>query len=187
MVEDVTNQRVYRLVSTKNRFHLTKLFFALFNDIRICILRHNVIFCVDEMQCVLVQLEMNNTALIVNRSGRSIFDGLRHIINVNVITEHFTGAAVFGGNRSAGKSDISSVWQAVSDNSGCADDCFCFNLSIFFLLHNNLFSQAILPTVRFISHDEDISTLGEGFSTFLKLLHCCKDDAVCLPVRQQFL
>ena len=109
VVEDVTNQRVYRLVSTKNRFHLTKLFFALFNDIRICILRHNVIFCVDEMQCVLVQLEMNNTTLIVNRSGSTIFDGLRRIINVNAITEHFTGASVFGGNRSAGKPDISSV------------------------------------------------------------------------------
>ena len=38
-----------------------------------------------------------------------------------------------------------------------------------------------------ICHNDNIPTLRQCFSAFLKLLHCCKDNAVCLTICQKFL
>ncbi|MPN19817.1 hypothetical protein SDC9_167189 [bioreactor metagenome] len=82
---------------------------------------------------------MYNTALVVDRSGCTVLHGLGHIINVDVITEHLTGAAVFRGNRGSGKANVCSIRQAVSDNAGSTNNTLGDFFTVLILGHLNLF------------------------------------------------
>ena len=95
MVENIANKRIDRVVVAENSFHLSKLFFALFNHFGIGILGHNVVFGVNQLQRLFIKIKFDNTALIVNRAGSTVLDSLSHIVNVYVIAEHLTSASVF--------------------------------------------------------------------------------------------
>ena len=95
MVENIVHKRADGLVSPQNCLHLAKFLLTLFDNIRIGILCHQVILIVNKMQRLFIKLEMDDTAFIVNRSGRSVLNCLRHIVNVDIITEHLTGAPIF--------------------------------------------------------------------------------------------
>ena len=137
MVENIVYQRTDRLVGPQNCLHLAKFFFALFDNIRIGILCHQVILIVNKMQRLFIKLEMDDAAFIVNRSGRSILNCLSHIVNVDIITEHLTGAAVFRRDRCASKANICSVRERITDDSGSTDDGLGLNLAVFLLAHYN--------------------------------------------------
>ena len=147
------------LISPQNCFHLTKFFFALFDNVWIGILRHQVILIINEMQRFFIQLKMNDPALIVNRSGRTVLNRLCHIINIDIITEHFTGAAILRRDRRTGKTDVCSVRKAVPDNTGSANDGLRFHLAVFLLPNHNFLCQSVLAAMRLICHDDDIPAL----------------------------
>ena len=94
MIYNVVDQGVDGLLSTQNRLHLAQFLFALFDDIRISILSHDVILLINQVQCAFIQFEMNDSALIVDRPCRSIFHSLRHIVNVDIIAENLAGAPI---------------------------------------------------------------------------------------------
>ena len=137
MVENIVYQRTDRLVSPQNRLHLAKFLFALFDNIRIGILCHQVILIVNKMQGLFIKLEMDDAAFIVNRSGRSVLNCLSHIVNVDIITEHLTGAPIFRRDGSAGEANVCSVRKTITNNPGSADNCLCFDLAVFLLAHYN--------------------------------------------------
>jgi len=78
---------------TEDSFHLSQLSLAALDDISISILSHDVIFRVDKPQCV-VEFQLHNTAFIIDRTCSTVLDSLRHIIDVDVITEYLTGISV---------------------------------------------------------------------------------------------
>ena len=79
----------------ENGFHLSKLMLAFLNNFGVGVMRHYIIFGVDKAQSVLVEFEMNNSALVINRSGSTVLYRLRHIVNIDIISEHLAGAFVF--------------------------------------------------------------------------------------------
>ena len=127
---------------------------------------------------------MDNTAFIINRECCSILDSLSHIVDVDIISKHFPSAAILGGNRCAGKTNVCSIWQAVPNNAGCANGSRDLKFSIFLFLGNHFFCQTILASMCFICHYHDVPALGKRLIAFLKFLHGGKDDAICLTVCQ---
>ena len=139
MVKNITDQRIDSIIVAQYGFHLSESFLALFNNLRISIMCHDFILCINHVKRSLIEFQLNNTAFVIDRTGCAIFDSLRHIINVNVITEHLTGAAVFRGNRSSGKANVCSVRQAVSDNAGSTNNTLGDFFAVLILGHLNLF------------------------------------------------
>ncbi len=96
VAENVAHQRVDGFVIAEDRLHFTERMLAFPHDLRLGMLRHPVVFLVDELQRGLVQLQLHDAAFIINRSGGAVLDRLRHIVNVYVVAEHLAGVAVFG-------------------------------------------------------------------------------------------
>ena len=109
MIKYITNKRIYRLVIAKDSFHLSKLFFTFFNNISICIFSHNIIFLINQTQCLLIKLQFHNTTLIINWSCSTILYCLSHVIDINIISEYFSRISVFHRYRSTGKSNIGCI------------------------------------------------------------------------------
>ena len=109
MVENIANKGVDSVIVTENSFHLSKLSFALFYNLLVGIPSHNVILFINHLQGRFVKIELDYTAFIVNRACRSILNRLCHIVNIDIITEYFTSAAVFRRNWCTRKADICSV------------------------------------------------------------------------------
>jgi len=109
MVKNIANKGINGVIVSEYSFHLSKLTLTLFDDFLISIGSHNVILCINHLQSCFIKIELNNTAFIINRACCSILNRLCHIVNVDIITEHLTSAAVFGRNRRTCKSNICSV------------------------------------------------------------------------------
>ena len=182
MVKNVIYQGIDRLVGTEDCFHLTEFLFALFDDIRIGVISHNVILIIDQMEGVLVEFQVNHTALVVDGSGCTVFNCLCHIIYVDVITEDFACAAVFCGDRRSGESNICCIRKRVSYDAGSAYNGFRLDFAIVLLLDHNLLIETILPAMRFICHHDNVPAFRKSFVAFLKFLHGREDYAVCLSV-----
>ncbi len=187
MIQDVADQGIDGLVRTQDGLHLAQFSFTFLDDIGVRALGHEVIFLVDQAQGVLIQLQVDDPALIVDRTGGSVLHGLGHVVDVDVVAEHFPCAAVLGGDGGSGKTDVSRIGKAVPDDAGGADGSVDLQLTPVVLPGDHLFGQAILPTVGLVRHDHDIPPLRQGLASFLKLLHGGKDDAVGMPARQQIL
>lgn len=109
MVENITNKGIDYVIVSKYSFHLSKLMLTFFNNLFIGILSHYVIFFVDQFERSLIKIKFDYTAFVVYRAGSSVLNRLCHIVDINVISEYLTGAAVFGGNRRTSKANICSV------------------------------------------------------------------------------
>ena len=139
MVKNIADERVDGVVVAQYSFHLSQCFLALFNNLRIGIVRHDFILCINHVQRSFIKVELNDTAFVINRAGCTIFNSLRHIINVYIITEHFTGAAVFRGNRCSGETNVCSVRQTISYNAGSTYNTLGDLFTVLILGHLNLF------------------------------------------------
>ena len=181
MIQDIKDQGINRLGISENRFHLAKHLLALPDHSLICLAGscHEVIFLVNLLQSLLIQMQFHDTAFIINRAGCPILDSLRHIINVDIVTENSTGIMIPGGNRCAGKPDKGCIRQAVTNDAGSADDPSGFLFTLFVRYHLDPFSQSVLTAVRFVCHNDDIPTFRERCIRLLKFLHSCEDNAVC--------
>ena len=185
MVKNITNKRINGIIITKNRFHLSQLSFAFFNNLLIGIFSHNIILCINHLQSCFVKIKLYYTTLIVNRASCTIFHSLCHIINVDIIAEYLTSTSIFRRNRCTCKSDICSIRKCVADNSCCADNTLCNFFTIFIFSNLNLFSKSILTSVSLISHYYNIVAFRQRLVGLLKFLHCGKDNTVCLSASKQ--
>ena len=186
MIKNVIYQGIDRLVGTEDCFHLTKFLFALFNDIRISVVSHNVILIIDQMEGVLVEFQVNNAAFVIDGSCSSVFNCLCHIIDVDVITEDLSCTAVFCGDWCSSESNVGRIRKRVPYNAGGAYNGFRLDFAVILLLDYHLLIETILPTMRFICHHDNVPAFRKSFVAFLKLLHGREDYAVCLSVRKQF-
>ena len=185
MVQNVVHQGVHRLVRPQNGLQLAQLLFALFNHRRVGVLGQQVILGVDEPQGVLVQLQVDDPALIEHRAGGPVLHRLGHVVDVDVLPEHLPGAPVLGGDGGARKADVGGPGQAVPDEAGGAHHRAGLQGTVLPLVGHHLVRQAVLAPVGLVGHDHDVAPLGQGAVVRLKLLHGGKDDAVGLAVLQQ--
>ncbi len=89
VLNNVIHQRFDSGICTKNAFHLPQHLLALFDGYAIGLLLQEIISGVNELQRILIQLEVDYAALVVYGTCCAVFNGLRHIVNVNVITDSF--------------------------------------------------------------------------------------------------
>ena len=140
---------------------------------------------IDQCQRVLVELQVDNPALIVNRASGAILHRLGHIVNVDIVAKYLTGAAVLGRDGGAGKPDVCSVGQAVPDDAGCADGSLDLQFALFILLGDHLFGEAVLTTVSLVSHNNDVPPLRQRLFSAFKLKHGSKNNSIRRPAIQQ--
>ena len=95
MLDDILAKRGDGLLRTEDGVHFAEFLLALFDGVVLGILRHDVIFSINEMQNIFIQFQMDDSALIIDWAGRAILHGLGHIIDVDVIAEHLDSRAVF--------------------------------------------------------------------------------------------
>ena len=128
---------------------------------------------------------MDNTAFIIDRSGGTIFHSLRHIVDIDIITEHLTSIAVLCRDGRTCKTNKGSIRQCLADNTGITNNhmCFLFTLGIF--RHDNFLVETILTTVRLVCHDHNISALGQWLFATFKFEHGSKDYAIGTASFQQ--
>ena len=94
MIKNIIYQRSDCLIITENSLHLAQLTLTLGDNIRISIISHNIVLGIYQTKRSFIQFQLNNAALIINRTSSAILDCLRHIINVNVITKDLAGATI---------------------------------------------------------------------------------------------
>ena len=181
VVQNVADKGINGVVIAQNGFHLPQLPLAAFNHVRVGVGGHELVFVINPLQGFLIQIQFDHPAFIVNRAGGSVLNRLSHVIDVNVVPEHFAGASVFGGDGSSRKADIGGIRQAVADDARRADNSFGNFLAFFICGNPDLFRQPVLPTVGLIRHDDDVSAFGKSLMGFLKLLHGGKENPVGFP------
>ena len=130
---------------------------------------------------------MDNTALIVDGTGCAIFHGLSHVVNVDIITEHFPCIAVFGGHRRARKANKGRIGKGIADDSRVADYDSGFGFTRFIFTHNHALIHAVLAAMGFVCHNHDVAAIRQRFLAFLELEHGGENDAVGGSAFQQLL
>ena len=95
MVEYIAYKRIDGVIIAKDCFHLTEFTLALFDNFFVCVGGHNIILGINQPQRCFVEIELDNTAFVINRACSTVLNRLCHIVNVDIVTEYFTGATVF--------------------------------------------------------------------------------------------
>ena len=109
-----------------------------------------LIFLIDELQGFFVELQVDDTALIIDWHGGVVEYALGHVININAVAEDLDGVAVFQCHRSTREADERGIRQGVVYQSGCTDTHLpCHRIHFFF--------EAVLPTVCLVAHHDDIA------------------------------
>ena len=185
MVDNIFAQGLNGRICPQHTLHLSQHLFAFFNRCSVRLLFQRIIGRINQGQRILVKVEFDNAALIVNRTRCTIFHRLCHIINIDIITKNFTRISIFCRNRCSCKAYVSCIRQGIMNDTGIANDRMCFFFTLFIFFDDNFFIKTILSTVGFIRHYHNISTFGQRFLATLKLEHRGEDDAVCFSTIQQ--
>ena len=101
---------------------------------------------------------MDNTALIVDRPGSAVFDSLRHVINVYIVTKDFSGISVLCGNRCSRETDKRGIRQRFMNDQGITDNCPGLLFSFLIFGNNNPLIETILSAMRLVCHYDNVPT-----------------------------
>ena len=137
------------------------------------------IFLIDELQCFFVELQVDDTALIIDWHGGVVEYALGHVVNINAVAEDLDGVAVFQRHWGTREADERGIRQGVVYQSGGTDTHLtCHRIHFFF--------EAVLATMCLVAHHDDVAAGGQGRIAFLELLHSGEDDAVGRAAFKQF-
>ena len=185
MRDNILAKRLNGCIRAKHAFHLTKHFFAFLYGGAVGHLLQCVIGRINQTKRVLIEFQMNHTAFVVDWAGGAVLHRLRHIVNVDVITEHLSDIAVFDRNRRPRKSDKGCVRKRIVQNARVADYNTGFLVAIGILRHHYAFVKSVLPTMRFVCHNHNVVALGKRLLSLFKFEQCSKDNAVCFASSKQ--
>ena len=185
MVDNIFAQGLNGRLCSQHTLHLPQHLFAFFNRCSVRLLFQRIVGCINQGQRILVKVEFDNAALIVNRTRCTIFHRLCHIINIDIITKNFTRISIFCRNRCSCKAYVSCIRQGIMNDTGIANDRMCFFFTLFIFFDDNFFIKTILSTVGFIGHHHNIPPFGKRLLATLELEHRGEDDAVCFSAIQQ--
>ena len=185
MVDNIFAQGLNGRICPQHTLHLPQHLFAFFNRCSVRLLFQCVVGRINQGQCILVEVEFDNTALVVNRTRCAILHSLCHIVNIDIITKNFTRISIFCRNRRSRKAYVGCIWQGIMDDTGIANDRMCFFFALFIFFDDNFLIKTILSTVGFIRHHHNISPFGQRLLATLKLEHRGEDNAICFSTIQQ--
>ena len=120
VADNILTQGLNGGVRPQDALHLTQHFFALFDCFGVGLLLQNIVGGVNETQGVLVQLQVDDPALVVHWTGGPVLHRLGHVMDVDIVPEHLPGIPVLDGHRRAGETDKGSIGQSLPDNEGAA-------------------------------------------------------------------
>ena len=186
MDDNILAQGLNGRICPQHTLHLPQHLFAFFNRCSVRLLFQCVVGRINQGQCILVEVEFDNPAFIVDRSGCAILHRLRHVININIIAKNFASVSVFCRNGCSRKAYVGCVRQGIVDDSRIANHGIRFLFALLVFLHDDFFIKAILSAVGFVCHHHNIPPLRQRTLATLKLEHRGKNDAVRLPSIQQF-
>ena len=106
MLDDVPYQRVDGGVFTQEHFQPAMLLLCL-PDLLLggSLIGQVVELIVQQVHRVFVEVQVHHTALVINRTGGSIIYRLTHVVNVDVVAEHFLRVSVAVADRRSGEAD----------------------------------------------------------------------------------
>ena len=185
VVNNIFAQGLNGRICPQHTLHLPQHLFAFFNRCSVRLLFQCVVGRINQGQCILVEVEFDNTALVVNRTRCAILHSLCHIVNIDIITKNFTRISIFCRNRRSRKAYVGCIWQGIMDDTGIANDRMCFFFALFIFFDDNFLIKTILSTVGFIRHHHNISPFGQRLLATLKLEHRGEDNAICFSTIQQ--
>ena len=185
MVDNIFAQRLNGRVCPQHTLHLPQHLFAFFNRCSVRLLFQRIVGRINQGQRILVEVEFDNTALVVNRTRCAILHSLCHIVNINIITKNFTRISIFCRNRRSRKAYVGCIRQGIMDDSGISNHCMCFFFTLFIFFDDNFLIKTILSAMGFIGHHHNIPPFGKRLLATLKLEHRGEDDAVCFSAIQQ--
>ena len=177
MGDDVTHQRIDGGIATQ---HLLQSAHFLLGTHHLLVrstgFEQGIKFRIKLAKNIVVQVKLNHTALVVHRTGSPILHGLRHVVDVDVVSEYFGGILITVRDGRPRKADERSVRKCFTHLQGLSL-LHGFGLGVPMLI-------PILATVCFVGHYNDVLAERKRFFAFLKLLYGGKDDASTLAVLQ---
>ena len=175
--DDVIGQHFHTLIGADQGLKARKVRLGLFDNLLGCITGQLSILVIDPLQCRLVQLQFCCPVLVIYRHSRTIVHSLRHVVNINVVTEDRDRRLLFEINRRTGEANERSVGEGGSH-------VFCHACFPFAGITVELFIQTILRAVSLICEEDDVPAFIDHFITVAKLLDCGKDDTTSLHIQQ---
>ena len=123
-------------------------------------------------------MEVDDAALVEDRARGAVLDGLRHVVDVDVVAEDLARRAVLLRNRGPREADVGGIRQGVAHQPR-RSRAHTPRARVDVLL------QPVLAAVRLVDHHHDVAALRQRPVTLLELLHRREEDAVCLTPGQQ--
>ena len=81
--DNILAQRLHRRICAQHAFHLSQHFLAFFNGRCVRLLLQCVISRINQSQRVLIQMQLDDAAFVVDRARCAILHRLRHVVNIN--------------------------------------------------------------------------------------------------------
>ena len=186
MVDNIFAQGLNGRICPQHTLHLPQHLFAFFNRCSVRLLFQRIVGRINQSQRVFVEMQLDDAAFVVDRSGCAVLYCLRHIVNINIIAKNFTGISVFCRNGCSRKAYVGCVGQGIVDDSRIANHGMRFLFALLVFLHDDFFIKTILSAVGFVCHHHNVPPFRQWTLPTFKLEHGGKYDAVCLPPIQQF-
>ena len=153
MGDDVTHQRIDGGIATQHLLQSAHFLLGTHHlFIRSTGFKQGIKFRIELAKNIVVQVELDDTAFVVHRTGSPILHGLCHVVDVDVVTEYLGGVLITVGYRCSRKTDERSVRKGFTHLQGLSL-LHGFGLGVPMLV-------PVLATVRLVGHHNDVLAGG---------------------------
>ena len=143
----------YDKAVAENRIDTAQFAVALLYRILFRLCGHCVVFGIYPLQRLLVEFQIYYSAFVENRARCTVLHRLRHVVNIDIVSEHLPRGAVFHGNRRTCKPYERGIRKSISDHTRSSDP-----YASGFCIHP-LF-EPVLAAVRLIGHHDYVAPHG---------------------------
>ena len=109
MGDDVFTESINGLGRREYGIESTGVALGLFNTDLVSLISKFRVEPVESVKCTFVESECNDAAFVEHGLCRLVFNRLRHVIDVDVITEDLTRVLIIGGDRRTCEADVRGV------------------------------------------------------------------------------
>ena len=133
----------------------------------------------------IVEPQMHHAALVVDGPRRAVLNGLRHVIDVDVVAEHLARRPVALVYRRAREPDESRVRKRVVDDTRRRHHASRLDCSVLLAHHLLGLSEPVVSAVRFVRNHNHVAPTRKRLVRFLELLDRREEETVLLLLFQK--